>query len=214
MKKLFILLVLVFGIIYYFGCGDSAVNTTTTNFDGCIKATLSGWIPGNKLLYAQMNSNASGIYKVAECTVDSTGNFNLCLPSLSDTTLYSSDSIFYAGCHTGNVTFNPPDVRGTQIFNYRVRLGTQIVGAVDCVTYTRSDSIKSGDFEVMYIYVNKNVTVTGSKICNSDTLQFNGSAVAGWNKIIKHYVSVSQTGRTILYDGTEPPGAIWRYHGS
>jgi len=198
--------------LIYFSCDDSGV-AIEEETDYCISAKLSGWIPGNKILYATINSNASWIYKVAECSVDNDGNFNLCLPKLEDTTLYSSDSIFYSSCTGGNVTFNPPDVKGTQIYNYRVTSGGTIVGAVDCNNFVRYGSIKAGDFEVEYIYVNKAVTVTGYKVCSGDTMKFNGTAQTGLNKIIKHYTRVTQNDRTILYDMIEPPGAVWEYHG-
>jgi len=197
--------------LFCFSCDDAGVTTDENQF--CITAKLSDWIPGNKILYANMNSAASGMYRAAECPVDGLGNFNLCLPSLSDTTLYSSDSIFYSGCTGGNVIFNPPDVKGTQIYNFRVRNGDTIVGAVDCNNFTRYDSLKAGDFEVMFIYVNKNVTVSGYKVCAQDTLMFNGSAKLGWNKVIKHYTRVSSNSKTKLYDMNEPPGAVWEYHG-
>jgi hypothetical protein len=63
----------------------------------------------------------------------------------------------------------------------------------------------------MYIYVNKNITASGTKYCSGDTLQFNGSAVAGWNQIIKNYTVVNGTHRTIEFNNTEPSGAYWRF---
>jgi len=196
-------------------CDDAGVQTKNENTyaDSCISSTLADWIPGDKYLFAQVNSNASWIYRLAECPVATTGAFNLCFPNLSDTTLFPADSIFYSGCNTGTVTFDPPDVKGTMIYNYRVRQGNEIVGAVDCNNFDRYDSIKAGDFEIEYIYVNKPVTVTGYKVCDDDTMRFNGTAVLGWNKIIKHYTRVQGYSRTILYDMTEPPGAVWEYHG-
>lgn len=200
--------------VIYFSCEDSGIVETQNTSDSCITATLSGWIPGsNKILYGRVWSNASGLYTVGSCPVDSQGNFHLCFISLSDTTTYPSDSIFYAGCSGGNVTFNPPDVRGAMIYNYRVKIGDTIVGAVDCNNFVRYDSIKAGDFEVEYVYVNKQVAVTGYKVCSGDTLRFDGTAKAGWNRVIKHYTRVSPMSKTILYDMIEPPGAVWEYHG-
>jgi hypothetical protein len=213
MKSLvsFLLLIITF---VFLSCDDAGITKPeNTSADSCINGTLSNWIPGDKYLYAQVNSNASWIYHLAECPVENSGAFNLCLPSLADTTLFPSDSIFYTNCTNGTVTFEPPDVRGTMIYNYRVRQDSEIVGAVDCNNFVRYDSIKAGDFEVEYIYVNKPVTVTGYKVCGDDTMRFNGSAVPGWNKIIKYYTRVQGSSRTILYDMIEPPGAVWEYHG-
>jgi hypothetical protein len=66
----------------------------------------------------------------------------------------------------------------------------------------------------MYVYFDKAVTMSGTRVCLNDTLTFSGSAVAGWNKIVKHYQSVSPAGKRILYDLTDPGTAIWRYHGN
>ncbi len=207
--KIFIISVILSAFVY-FNCDDAGIVDNDNN-DFCINAKLSGWIPGNKILVAQII--AHGGFVKANCPVDNEGNFNLCLPPMADSLLYSSDSIFYASCTGGSVTFDPPDVKGTQIYNYRVTLNDTIVGAVDCNNYVRYDSIKAGDFEVGYIYVTKNVTVSGFKVCSDDTLKFNGTAQTGWNKIIKHYTRVNGTSRTILYDMIEPPGAVWEYHG-
>jgi hypothetical protein len=215
MKSLGSILVLT-TIFLFISCDDSGVVKTNENnsADSCITATLSGWVPGsNRILKARVNSNASFIYVLAGCPVENSGSFNLCFPNLLDSTLYPADSIFYTNCTGNTVTFDPPDVKGTMIYNYRVYQSDSIVGAVDCNTYIRSDSIKAGDFEVHYIYVNKPVTVTGYKVCGDDTLKFNGSAVQGWNKIIKHFTRVQGTSRTMLYDMSEPPGAVWEYHG-
>lgn len=212
-KNLPVILVLLIAFIY-FNCDDSGV-TTPENSEFCISAKLKDWIPGNKILYANIYSLTHHIYPVASCPVDDQGNFNLCFPqTISDTALMSADSIFYSGCTGGNVTFNPPDVRGVEVYNFRVKRNDTVVGSIDCNNFARYDSIKAGDFEVMFIYVSKNVSVSGYKLCNDDTLMFNGTAETGWNKVIKHYTRVNGTSKTILYDKNEPPGAVWEYHGN
>jgi hypothetical protein len=218
-QALFILIVFSSSIIY-FHCDDAGIlKVEGVSSDSCINATLSGWVSvSNRYLNAKVNSNGSFIYLLAECPVDINGSFDLCFPPLLDTTLYPSDSIFYTSCGPGTVTFNPPDVKGTKIYNYRVTQGphsdSNIVGAVDCNSYINSTTLQAGDFDVEYIYVNKDVTVTGFKVCGDDTLRFNGAAVKGWNKIIKHYTRINGTSRTMLYDMIEPPGAVWEYHGN
>ncbi len=213
-KRTGILIIIAILALIYFSCDDSGVVAPKTDTQFCITAKLSGWVPGNKTLYAQVNSNSSGFFRVANCPVDSAGNFNLCLPDLLDTTLFPADSIFYSGCNGGTVSFIPPDAIGTQIFNFRVVQDSVVCGAVDCNNFSRYDSIKAGDFEMMFIYVNKLVTASGYKLCDNDTLAFSGTAQKGWNKIFKHYTRVDPNSRTILYDMVEPPGAVWEYHGN
>jgi hypothetical protein len=204
--------ILLFAMVY-FACDDSGVVTSNELPAYCITGKLAGWIPGDKALYAQIYSRYSSSQYPANCPVDSLGNFNLCLPQLADSILFTADSIFFVACSGGSVTFNPPDVKGSPVISYKVLSQGNPVGYADYATYLRIDSVKSGDYEVQYIYFNKAVTITGTSVCMSDTLTFNGTAAIGWNKMIKHYISVSPSGKTILYDMTDPGTAIWRYHG-
>ncbi|RPI14269.1 MAG: hypothetical protein EHM58_16785 [Ignavibacteriae bacterium] len=198
--------------ITYFNCDDSGiVNSTNTQF--CISGKLADWIPGDKILYA--NILGHGKYIKPECTVDNAGNFNLCLPDLADSMLYAEDSVFIGSCPHQYVVFNPNDARGNQIFNFRVKQNESIVGAVAYDSYKGfHDSIKVGDFEAEYIYANKQVTMSGYSNCaNGDTSFFNGTASKGWNKVIKHYTRIGTNNKSVLYDLNEPPGGVWRYHG-
>jgi len=209
----FVFIIALISVIY-FNCDDSSVNTTQ-NSQFCVSAQLSGWVPGNKTLYMNIYSNTKEIYPVANCSVDDQGNFKICFPdSFSDSTLWRADSIFFSGCHGGTASFNPPDARGVEEYNFRVKKNDTVCGAIDYKTFTNSDSIKVGDFEVFYVYANQTVSGSGYELCGSDTLYFNGTAKSGWNKIVKHYTRVTTLNRTILYDLNEPPGAVWRYHGN
>jgi hypothetical protein len=207
LRNLFVLLVIFSFAFIYLNCDDAGVETKETQF--CISDQISNWTLGAKTLHAYVKSSQGGSYSVAECQVDAGGNFNLCLPeTVSDTTLFSSDSIFYIGCSGGNVTFNPPDVRGTEISSFKIKDGTTVIGYIRKNNY---DTLYIGAFSLLYIWVNKNVTVTGTEICSGDSLKFDGSAVSGWDKVVKNCTNLYSGGRSYLYNTNEPAGAIWEY---
>src|SRR5213078_1052292 len=111
--SLLILTILLLSFAYY-SCGDDTAVTPTTQ-QMCIRGQISNWTAGsNKTLYAYVYNRNHLIYPFANCPIDAQGNFNLCLPALSDTTLLTSDSVFFRGCSGGNVTFNPPDGLGAE----------------------------------------------------------------------------------------------------
>lgn len=204
-----ILTVLLFSIIY-FNCDDSGTALTTST-DFCITGKITSWSLGKKNLHAYIKSSNGGSYSVANTQVDSLGNFSLCMPqTISDTTLYSADSLFYSGCGGGNVVFDPADARGSEVSSFKIKDGTQVIGYIKCKNYT---AIYPGAYYLKYIWVNKNVSVYGSKVCFGDTLIFNGSAAFSWNKVSVVYSRVSTTsGSTINYTMNEPGGAEWKYY--
>lgn len=215
MKKTLLKQVFIFGIIsatavFYFSCDDAGV-VKPENEEYCISGQITNWTGGsNKTLHARIYSVSGVRYSIANCPIDANGSFNLCLPSsVSDTTLFTSDSIFYSGCTSGSVTFSPPDVKGAEIYDFRVKSGDTTIGTMKKNNY---DTLYPGAFSVMYIYVTKNVTVIGTKVCTSDTLNFDGSATTGWNKVVKHCTRTIGTGTTYLYNTSEPSGAVWKYN--
>lgn len=193
--------------IFYFGCGDESVTNTNTQF--CISGTISNWTRGTKTLQARIYSRTHTVYEIANTQIDAGGNFNLCLPTtLSDTALMAADSIFYSGCTGGNVTFNPPDARGVEIYDFRVKDGNTIIGFLKRNNYT---VLFAGAFSVMWVYADKQVAVSGWKYCTGDTLKFNGTANLGWTKVVKNCTRTVGSSQTYLYNTTEPAGGIWKF---
>lgn len=202
------LLVIALCAISYFKCGDDAVTNPDTQF--CITGTITNWTLGAKTLHAYVRDVSGGGVSAANCPIDAQGNFNLCLPAtLSDTLLFRADSIFYQGCH-GNVTFNPPDTRGTQISSFKVKNGDTVIGYIQKNNY---DTLYVGAFSVGYVWVNKDMSASGDyEYCfPGDTLRFSGSITSGWDKIVKNCTRTVGSGTSYLYNTTEPPGAVWEY---
>lgn len=194
-------------LFFYFSCDDAGI--APKNQDYCITGQISNWSGGEKTLHAYLRNSQGGSFSIANCPIDASGNFNLCLPaSVPDSALYTSDSIFYMGCSGGTVNFNPPDVRGSEISSFKVKDNNTVVGYIRNNNY---DTLYAGAFSLMYLWVNKDVSVSGTKYCTSDTLIFDGSAVSGWNKVVKHYTAVSGFNYTIVYNTSEPLGGTWKY---
>jgi hypothetical protein len=194
--------------IIYFNCDDAGVTVKDKHF--CISGQISNWTLGTKTLHAYVRNASGSSFSGANCPVDANGNFNLCLPSgVGDSALYASDSIFYLGCDSGNVVFNPSNVRGTEISSFRIKNGDSTVASLRRNNY---DTLYPGAFSIMYVYTNIDVTVTGKEYCNFDTLTFNGSASAPWTKVVKHCTRVAGPGTSYTYDTNEPSGAVWEVY--
>jgi len=194
---------------FYFNCDDAGV-VKPDDQQYCISGTISNWTSGEKTLHAYLRNSSGASFSFATCPVDAGGNFNLCLPStVPDSALYASDSIFFIGCDSGNVVFNPSNVRGTEISSFRIKSGDTTIAWLRRNNY---DTLYPGAFSVMYIYTTINVNVTGTKFCNFDTLTFNGSALSPWTKVVKHCTRVIGPGTSYHYDTNEPNGAVWELY--
>jgi len=209
-KRFFLVFIIFLITVFYFSCDDAGI-VEPENQELCITGQIVNWTQGTKTLHAYVRSSSGPSFSIANCPIDAGGNFNVCLPAtLSDSTLFSSDSIFYIGCTGGGtVTFNPPDGRGTEIISFRVKNGDTTIGYIRRNNY---DTLYPGAFSIMYVYANKDVTVSGYKICTNDTLHFDGTAKKGWTKVVKNRLRVTGPGTTYLYNTTEPPGAIWEFY--
>ena len=200
-----IILIIVFIIEY--NCNDTTVTPQNQQF--CISGQIPNWNHCTKTLEAKILSATNHKYIIATSSIDDQGNFNICLPStVSDTSLFSADSIFIMGCYGGNVVFNPPDARGTQIWELLVYDGSNFMGYLKKNNYT---NLFVGAFSLMYVYVNKNVAATGWEYCYpKDTSKFDASGTSGWNKVVKNCTAINGSSRTFLYNMTEPSGGIWK----
>ena len=210
MKKMVLAVIISSIVIIQLNCDDSSVSTPQ-NTQLCVSGQVSNWTYGsNKTVQAKILSETHNNYIVASTTIDAQGNFNICLPAtVSDTSLYVGDSIFTTGCSKINVNFNPPDTKGTQVWNFMVYSSDSLMGYLKKNNYS---VISAGAYSLIYIYVNKNVTVSGWEYCfPGDTSRFDGTAISGWNKIVKNCIRADTASRTYLYNTTEPSGGVWKF---
>jgi hypothetical protein len=201
----------LFLAILYLKCGDNAVSTNSV-FRGLpgISGKISNWTyGGNFILKAEMFSKLDNFFILSSCPIDSLGNFSLSFPaSISDTTIFGGDSLFYE-TWPGIISVNPIDAKGNEIHNLQVFFDSSYFGSIKKGDYYSAP--EAGSFDESFLFVNKDVNVTGYKCIASDTLKFNFSAVAGWNMIDRHFERVSAEGNTVLYNNTEPSGGVWKF---
>lgn len=212
-KKFTLLVFVIFSAFVYFNCDDAGV-VTQENKPFIIEGHLVNFTPfGQKIVFANILNVSHIIYYICYCPIDNDGKFTIGPPDLKDTTVMQVESLFFDGCSGGNALFNPLDAKGAPIDNFDVRYNSNIIARVDFDNYNSQDSIrKSGDFDVRYIYMNKKVTGSGFRLKGNDTVKIDFALEQGWNKIIKHYSRVDSCSKTIMYDLTEPPGAVWEYY--
>ncbi len=205
LRQTVVIFIIIASSVIYFNCDDAGVTVKDKSL--CISGQVQNYTYGAQTLHAYLRNASGSSFSIANCPIDASGNFNLCLPETApDSALYTGDSIFYLGCDSGNVVFNPANVRGTEISSFRIKNGDTTLANIRRNNY---DTLYPGAFSIMYIYTNVNVSVTGNEYCNFDTLTFNGSAVAPWTKVTKHCTRVAGPGTSYYYDTNEPSGAVW-----
>jgi len=207
-KQASIIIMFALTAVIYFNCDDSGVNPTNNPLT--ISGQISGWNLGNKTLSARIESVTGHNYEIANCPIDASGNFSLTLPAtVSDTTLYSGDSVFTMGC-SGTVTINPADSKGTRMWRFNVMDTITVLGYIRFCNY---DTLFAGAFEDVFLYVNKDLSVSGTQYCfPGDTIMYNGTAKSGWNTVYENYIrKFSAYGYVILYNNTQPSGGAWKF---
>ena len=204
--SLFILFALA--AVIYFNCDDSAVSPTTNPLT--INGQISGWTLGNKTLSAHIMSISHHYYEIASCPIDANGNFSLTLPAtVSDTSLFQGDSIFTMGC-SGVPNINPADSKGTKMWKFNVMDSTTVIGFIDYCNY---DTLYAGAYEAVYLWVNKDLSVSGTQYCfPGDTILYNGSAKSGWNIVYANYIREFSANHFVVeYNNTPGTGGRWKY---
>jgi len=186
-------------------CDDAGVTTAP---DYYISGTVSNWAYGHRTLEARFFGQSRVPYTIASATIDPQGKFNLKLPStIADAELLPADSIFVPEC-TGGIAFAPPSIRGGILIELQVKDGTIPTGTLQKNNY---DSLYPGAYSVFWIYFKTQATFFGYKVCGSDSLNFNGTAGAGWNKIIRTCTRIDSSATYQFSTDEEPGDAIWKF---
>jgi hypothetical protein len=213
LKQFTLLILILFSAFIYFNCDDSGI-VTQEKKPFTIEAQIINYTPfGLKIVFANILSVTGSVYYICYCSIDNEGKFIIVPPDIKDTTVMPVESFFFRECTGGNASFNPSDAKGAPIYNFDVSYNSNIVGKVDFDNYSSQDTIrKTSDFDVMYIFMDRKVTGTGFRLKGNDTVKIDCSLEQGWNKIIRHYSRVDSANKTILFDLTEPSGAVWEYY--
>jgi hypothetical protein len=195
----------------YFSCDDSGVGPPK-KLPYAITGKISGWIQGDRRIVAEAYSSTGGPYALTSCTVDTGCNFVMVPPLLDESTLFPTDSIFDPLCNGGNINIMPPNIRGSIISSFKVYEGSQEVGYIDRNNYNAGDSIKTGDFDVIYFYVDKESSAGGYKLCMGDSIIFWCNDNLGWNAVSRINQRIEPGSKTIMFKTAVEPTAAWKYH--
>jgi hypothetical protein len=196
------------------GSGGSSITS--------ISGKIDNWTLGSdKALKAGFNirnSNFELFVLIDTCSIDDNGNFKFTsLANPSDNYLIPIDSALY-GSSAKNKTYNISNKAAKALngdLNFRIYSEEtgEFVGYLYKEYTASSDSRSAGDFHVGYNYVDRDVSITGSRLESDDaytaTVKANLSLKAGWNKIVNKIVSRSETSSVQEISGNEPAGAKW-----
>lgn len=211
MQKIFFFLI----ALTLFSCKkDDDTPSTVVN---SITGQIDNWTQGSdkimKAAYYKHEEFEITYVEVGSCSIDNNGNFtikSLSLPKSAD--LISLDSLINNGkqnfkLSNTKVKTLKPDL---QLLIYS---GNEIIGNVRKGIFTDFDLEKVGDYEVYYIYVDSEVSVTGSNsVTNSgitSTTNVNIHLGAGWNKVFSKITTVTESLRIKETVMTEPAGGKW-----
>jgi hypothetical protein len=198
-------------------------NNDTGSSITSISGKIDNWPYGSdKILKAGFSAGGSNVLEnfvtIDSCSIDDNGNFNLSsLAVPSAIYLVSLDSL-WNGSDNYNSNFNISN-HVTKILQYELSFfifskeSSRFINSIYKSYHNRSDSSYAAYYYINFYYVNRNVSITGSRSISysTDTVIRNAnlSLKAGWNKIVTKEVSSSHT-TTIDFSGNEPAEAIWK----
>lgn len=216
MKSLIRILITVFVVIFIYSCSETPVNPPPPPSD-LLNGTIENWILGGNIkLKAELISISYFTYVVLDSTiVNANGAFTLKLRNAPDSLLYpitfTNDSL----C-TGIPTVNPSNTKSNFNPNLNYPGGLDLyndstqIGFIYRSNYSPDTILIPGWFFAYYLYLDQNVSITGSVVCyngpNPDTTIYNFSGTRGWNKVV--VLVNSYTHATV--SATEPAGGKWR----
>jgi hypothetical protein len=216
MKTSIRILVSVFTILFIYSCGnDTIVNPVTSSGPFTLNGNIENWIYGGNIkLKAQLSdTNYFGNSMLLDSNIVSVnGAFSLKLNVPPDSLLYPITFYPDTTCIV-NVNVNPPNTRSSNILNLNLFSDSMQVGYIYRSNYINDTAIVPGEFFVYYMYLNQNVSITGSVICSNiyyhDTIVYNFSGIRGWNKVVIYYESITNNSLKYIISTNEPAGGKW-----
>ncbi len=123
----------------------------------------------------------------SSATVGSDGSFNIALPGSPqiDPKLTTFNSSLNGLCASGTVTLTPGLVRAFGATLYINRVGGVSAGTLVFWKHQNADIAvpTNGDKTVLFVYVDQNVTMTGSCVSSGLEIALNVRLVRGWNAV-------------------------------
>lgn len=228
MKPLIKILFAILITIFLCSCSkDTIVNTGSSSGPFTLNGTIDHWTyGGNIMLKAELfdANNFMPILVLDSNVVSTNGAFTLKLRDVPDSLLYLITFHSDSTC-VNNVTVNPPSTKsnynptltnpgsepdGLDLYNDSNR-----IGFIYRSNYGPDTIFITGWYVAYYLYLNQNVSITGSIICNyyeqyHDTTIYDFSGTRGWNKVVVFINSLTDYSYKITVSANEPAGGKWR----
>lgn len=208
----------IFIIIFFIhSCSnDTVVSPPPVSGPFILSGNIENWTLGSGIkLRAELYDSNYVLPLILDSNIISNGAFSLKFNTPPDSFLYPI--IFYSDTScVNNVTINPSNTKssnsvGLDLFNDSVQ-----IGYIYRSNYVMDTIPIVGQFFTYYLYLNQNVSITGSLICNNvyyhDTIIYNVSGTKGWNKMVVLYNSYSNNSMKVTVSSNEPAGGKWYVH--
>jgi hypothetical protein len=214
MKSLIKIVIVVFAVIFIYSCSnDTSVNNIPPPPSGLytLNGTIENWtLGGNIQLKAELfDTNIYGnSIVISTDTVSTGGAFSLEFNVPNDSFLYPIAFNIDTSC-ISTVIVNPAGTKSSSSVGLGLFNDLSHFGYIYKSNYNTDTTFVPGIFFVQYLYLNQNVSITGSVICIDSnfqsTISYNFSGVRGWNKVVVLYNSYTD----ITVSANEPAGGKW-----
>lgn len=219
MRKLVVLALYISAIIFAAGCGDDDDKGPTGPEPGGdlieVSGAIENWnIGSGKKLYFSMPVSETEQAVFGSADITENGSFKIHIEAPASEHLFAlADFIGASNCQS-NTSISDPSVLGAY-GEFNVVEGENLLGYVDRTNHDYStDSV--GSFYSLFMYVDKNVTISGADSCqlgNGMMLvkTFNLSLAEGWNQIAVTTTFFNSEEYHVTYSTDEPAGGKFLY---
>jgi hypothetical protein len=213
MKTLIICTLILISSSFLVSCSDNTVSPTGTNSNGYITDKVENWTLGNKNICAYVyGPGSSQPVNLGNGSISFNGNFSIQFNAPSEEYLETIDNFFDEGSNKG-IKLNPTDVKYAVLVLSVLDTNGSSLGLLERRNYT--DNLTENSFYTSYLYFNKDVSVTGTKLNEypADTTfsEYNVTSNMGWSLLTCLYNKLTYTYTSYTIKNSEPQGGKWFY---
>jgi len=209
------LLAAILIILMYSCSNDTVINTTTTSGPYTLSGNIENWnLGGNIKLKAELYDSNFSMQPIVldSTTISNSGAFSLKFNVPHDSLLYPITFNTNPSCIV-NVTLNPPSTKSSYSVNLVLYNDSILIGYIYRSNYMIDTTPLPGQFLDYNMYLNQNVSITGSVMCNNgyyhDTTIYEYSGARGWNNVVVLYNSYTANSMNVTVTANEPAGGKW-----
>jgi len=214
MKKLLIFIIIITGAAYLNSCTDNITNSTGTDVFK-VSGKVENWTNGNNKIVAVYNISGYP-FKIGLDTaaISNEGNFefeikNPLTENLDTLTISTGGS----QCE-GLISINPAETKYTSLVLEAYNAEDSLIGYIEKRNF--ETQLMPGAGFVYYIYIENNVSITGTEICSNITdttaLNCNFTGNKGWQKICESIDDITPTRITCSISNLEPSNTKWYFY--